>query len=632
MGGACSQPQTGDAQTPQHSGRGPVEVTSGSASPNTIASTMGHMAAGEKGGDTSSSPHLNNLSPIGSPMKSSAPSPPSHAPSSTMVPTVSVPAQSASPMGGTNGGAPSAGAPSSGAAPTSAGITTPAASSPHKPAAAAAVAPSAGPNANAPVIGAGDTTAITNDEQDRINALMTSPKLQAITPEVIKIIRETWALAMKRSDFAVAFYNDLLTKHRSMTEAIFYGVDIVLQAGRLVKMIEGAINLLGTPKSLVPVIIRLGSRHVAYGTTSQHFMLVTNSLVGLILETVGPAIVTPEVVGHWHLVLGMFEQIMESGYTTAAGKHVGKRHHSRIERTLLKCWKSTVAGHNKQLRQAGGSAPMPSVDLMFAAAAQQKNSGALHNAQSLASIPNNNVGGPSSAPYATQAQLFFGVPSTMTEAMLGRAMQTYIANGGDSEGAQRGAGISSDAAVNIDVSKSPVAGAGAYTNNSNININNNAAVGQANTTDISGAGLGLGIPMNHLLAPPLTGECIKSLASSHYGALDQLVARAFEVGLSHIEEDMPYFDKNRRDSSLAALPLPLPPKTLQDSEALYNSLQAAGKQLSGCGFRRGDLESLNDSFVKSTLFFASPEWNNPFVRDQMARFWMKFCSYIPIDA
>lgn len=454
-----------------------------------------------------------------------------------------------------------------------------------------------GPNA----VAGSDGAAITNDEQERILALMTSANLQAITPEIIKTIRETWALAMKRSDFAVAFYNDLLTKHRSMTEAIFYGVDIVLQAGRLVKMIEGAINLLGTPKSLVPVIIRLGSRHVAYGTTSQHFMLVTNSLVDLIFETVGPEIITPEVVGHWRLVLGMFEQIMESGYTTSAGKSVGKKHHSRVQRTLLKCWKSTIAGHVKQLRQAGGSAPLPDVDIIISAAASRKSN-------------------PTQSAQQTNAQfasLFFGVPASIAEAMLGRAMQQYIANGGDAD-----------------------------------NKNEKHLKDGNGVPDVYVPGTGDGVPMNHLMAPPVSSSALYALARVDYDEFDRILANAFHAGLSHIEGDMPLFEKSRRrqlelqnlqrtpnaDGSLPPPLTVLPPlpakasKTLAESEAIYNQLQTFGKDLSSAGMRPGDLESLNDSFVKSTLFFASPEWNNPFVRDQMARFWMDFCSYIPIDS
>ena len=459
----------------------------------------------------------------------------------------------------------------------------------------------------------------TGDEEQRINFLMRTPELRAITPEVVRIIRETWGLALKRPGFAVAFYNHLLTKHRSMTEAIFYGVDIVQQAGRLVKMIDGAIDLLERPKSLVPVMIRLGSRHVAYGTTSQHFTLVTTSLIDLILETVGPAIVTPEVVGHWHLVLGVFEAIMEAGATTTAGKLVGRKHHSRIQRTLLKCWKSTINGHNRQLRSTPDRAHLPDMDLILAAASAQKSN-------------------PSATPQQATAQtahLFFGVPASISEAMLSRAMQQFIINGGDSP------------------SDSLRLGGGGAQSGGEPAIMSPTQTNGAAAADFENVGSNNRVQINHLLAPSLSALGIAALASVNFHGFDQLIARAFEVGLNNIEENMPLFEKSRRhqlelqrahrasnaDGSLPpplAVLTPLPPnipKTLHASEALYNSLQATGREFSSpvYGFRRGDLESFNDSFVKSTLFFASPEWNNPFVRDEMARFWMKFCSYIPIN-
>eukprot|EP00742_Colponemidia_sp_Colp-10_P018474 GILJ01021341.1.p1 GENE.GILJ01021341.1~~GILJ01021341.1.p1 ORF type:complete len:413 (+),score=73.02 GILJ01021341.1:178-1239(+) len=350
-------------------------------------------------------------------------------------------------------------------------------------------------------------------------------------------------------------------------------------------MIEGAINLLETPKSLVPIIIRLGSRHVAYGTTSQHFLLVTDSLTDLIRETVGPAKITPEVIGHWRTVLGYFQLIMESGYTTYAGKGVGKKHHARIQRTLLKCWKSAILGHGKQLKQAGGAAIMPPVSAAIQAVKDNGNIGSGHLTSPTGSNPANKD-------TKEKQTLIFGVPSAITEYMLGVAMQQYIANGGATEASAHSNQTASD--------KTEV-------------------VNFENSTDFNA------IPLNHLVVPPVSVSALESFSRLPAHEFDQLLSDVFELGISHIDDGIPFFAGRVPPPGAEA------PATLAQAELLFNRLQSTGRLLGqSLGAKAGDPASFNDAFVKAALQFAAPEWSNPFVRDQLSRFWMKFCNYMSV--
>ena len=154
------------------------------------------------------------------------------------------------------------------------------------------------------------------------------------------MIKETWIKANKKPDFAITVYHKLLMKYQAATEALFYGVDIALQSQRLVDMIGAGIKLLDTPDQLIPVMLQLGSRHVIYGVSDEHFDMINDALAMTLQDSV--ANWSDELTAQWDRILSLFKTMILHGYTTPAGLQMRKKYNMRVLRSLLKCWRTVL--------------------------------------------------------------------------------------------------------------------------------------------------------------------------------------------------------------------------------------------------------------------------------------------------
>jgi hemoglobin-like flavoprotein len=77
---------------------------------------------------------------------------------------------------------------------------------------------------------------------------------------------------------AEIFYRHLFAADPTIA-TLFKGSHMAQQGERLMQMIGSAVSLLDQPAKLMPVLNRLGERHVGYGVQPQHYDTVGAALL-----------------------------------------------------------------------------------------------------------------------------------------------------------------------------------------------------------------------------------------------------------------------------------------------------------------------------------------------------------------
>lgn len=109
-----------------------------------------------------------------------------------------------------------------------------------------------------------------------------------MTPVQIGHVRRSFALVEPIATQAAAlFYDNLFTADPSLRK-LFEG-NMHQQGERLMTMIGAAVNLLDQPDNLVPVLRKLGARHVNYGVRDEHYATVGGALLKTLQQGLGAA-------------------------------------------------------------------------------------------------------------------------------------------------------------------------------------------------------------------------------------------------------------------------------------------------------------------------------------------------------
>lgn len=118
-----------------------------------------------------------------------------------------------------------------------------------------------------------------------------------MTPVQIGHVRRSFALIEPIAPQAAAlFYDNLFTADPSLRR-LFQG-NMAQQGTRLMTMIGAAVDLLEAPDELVPVLRKLGARHVNYGVRDEHYATVGAALLKTLKQGLGNAY-TDEVHAAW---------------------------------------------------------------------------------------------------------------------------------------------------------------------------------------------------------------------------------------------------------------------------------------------------------------------------------------------
>ncbi|MEO8151735.1 MAG: globin family protein [Rhizobacter sp.] len=118
-----------------------------------------------------------------------------------------------------------------------------------------------------------------------------------MTPVQIGHVRSSFALIEPIAPRAAAlFYDNLFTADPSLRR-LFQG-NMAQQGTRLMTMIGAAVDLLEAPHELVPVLRKLGARHVNYGVRDEHYATVGAALLKTLSQGLGIAY-TDDVHAAW---------------------------------------------------------------------------------------------------------------------------------------------------------------------------------------------------------------------------------------------------------------------------------------------------------------------------------------------
>jgi hemoglobin-like flavoprotein len=135
-----------------------------------------------------------------------------------------------------------------------------------------------------------------------------------MTPDQVTLVRNSFALVEPIAPQAAALFYDNLFQADPSLRALFRG-DMAEQGGRLMSMIGSAVQMLGQPDKLIPVLQAMGRRHVGYGVQEAHYAPVGAALLLTLKQGLGEAF-TPEVHNAWATLYGVISQTMQDAART----------------------------------------------------------------------------------------------------------------------------------------------------------------------------------------------------------------------------------------------------------------------------------------------------------------------------
>ena len=129
-----------------------------------------------------------------------------------------------------------------------------------------------------------------------------------MTPRQIQLVRTSFATLAPMAPQAAALFYANLFKADPTLAPLFKG-DMAQQGQRLMQMIGSAVALLDQPAALMPVLNRLGARHVGYGVQPAHYETVGTALLRTLAEGLGDAF-DEETCDAWCEVYGIVSSTM----------------------------------------------------------------------------------------------------------------------------------------------------------------------------------------------------------------------------------------------------------------------------------------------------------------------------------
>lgn len=99
-----------------------------------------------------------------------------------------------------------------------------------------------------------------------------------MTPEQIKLVKDSWAKVVPISETAAELFYGKLFELDPGVRAMFKG-DMKEQGRKLMAILNTAVNALDRLETIVPAVQDMGKRHVAYGVKDEHYDTVGEALI-----------------------------------------------------------------------------------------------------------------------------------------------------------------------------------------------------------------------------------------------------------------------------------------------------------------------------------------------------------------
>lgn len=99
-----------------------------------------------------------------------------------------------------------------------------------------------------------------------------------MTPEEIKLVKDSWTKVLLISETAAELFYGKLFELDSSLKPLFKG-DMKEQGRKLMAILNTAVSSLDKLDTIVPAIQDMGKRHVGYGVKDEHYDTVGEALI-----------------------------------------------------------------------------------------------------------------------------------------------------------------------------------------------------------------------------------------------------------------------------------------------------------------------------------------------------------------
>ncbi|MGH7519425.1 MAG: globin family protein [Gemmatimonadales bacterium] len=110
-----------------------------------------------------------------------------------------------------------------------------------------------------------------------------------MTPQQIHLVRHSWCRFAPLASGATAAFYERLFELNPGCRSLFGATDLADQGCKLMRMLDEIVHLLDQPEALIGEVVRLGTRHAAYGVRDSDYGSVGAALLWTFERQLGPA-------------------------------------------------------------------------------------------------------------------------------------------------------------------------------------------------------------------------------------------------------------------------------------------------------------------------------------------------------
>lgn len=125
------------------------------------------------------------------------------------------------------------------------------------------------------------------------------------------LVQETWALVTPIAEQAAELFYRRLFELDPSLKPLFAATDMKRQGRMLMDALSLTVRNLNSPDVLLPVLEKLGGRHVGYGVKESHYGTVGEALLWTLGQGLGSAF-TPDVKEAWTEAYTLVASVMKA--------------------------------------------------------------------------------------------------------------------------------------------------------------------------------------------------------------------------------------------------------------------------------------------------------------------------------
>jgi len=130
-----------------------------------------------------------------------------------------------------------------------------------------------------------------------------------MTPEEIKLVKDSWALVLPISEKAAELFYGKLFELDPEVKKMFKG-DMTEQGKKLMAILNTAVNALDKLDTIVPALQNMGAKHVEYGVKNKDYDTVGEALIWTLDTGLGDAF-TADTKNAWLKVYTLVADTMK---------------------------------------------------------------------------------------------------------------------------------------------------------------------------------------------------------------------------------------------------------------------------------------------------------------------------------